>query len=203
VTVRKGEAWGSPGPLPDGAPVAPGDRDLALAAAAVLGAGGATPTFGLTGGDLHRTLGSPPGERMSTPEAMRLPVDLVRAVLDGEEHWFVAHLVAARGPWFRHRTVVVMNAAFVGDANLGPRAHPGDGLVDVTDGRLGFSDRRAARARMGAGAHLPHPGLTTRRAARYETELDRPTPVRLDGELVGRFRTIAVEVRPDALVVVV
>jgi diacylglycerol kinase family enzyme len=34
-------------------------------------------------------------------------------------------------------------------------------------------------------------------------ELERPLPVRLDGELVGPFRTIAVRVEPDALTVVV
>jgi diacylglycerol kinase family enzyme len=133
---------------------------------------------------------------------MHLPIDLVRAVLDGHEHWFVAHLVAARGAWFRRRTVIVMNAAFVGDANLGPRAHPGDGLIDVTDGRLGLSDRRSARSRFGSGTHLPHPDLATRRATTFEVELADPTPVHLDGEPVGTFRSISVEVVPDALVVV-
>jgi diacylglycerol kinase family enzyme len=133
---------------------------------------------------------------------MRFPIDLVHARLDDEDHWFVAHLVAARGAWFRHRTVIVMNAAFVGSANLGPRAHPGDGLVDVTDGRLGRSDRWAARSRLGSGTHLPHPDLATRRAASYEVELAVPTPVRIDGELVGSFRSVRVDVEPDALVIV-
>jgi hypothetical protein len=192
VTVRKGEPWGAPGALPSGASIASSDRELALAASTVRRAGGGAPTIGLASGDLHRTIGAPPPERMTSPDAMRFPVDLVRAELDGREHWFVAHLLAARGAWFRRRTLIVMNAAFVGPANLGPKAHPGDGLVDVTEGRLGFWDRRAARGRLASGTHLPHPDLATRRVGALSVELDAPTPVRLDGELVGSFRLISV-----------
>jgi diacylglycerol kinase family enzyme len=158
--------------------------------------------FGLHGGDLHRTLGAPSPERRHTADAMRLPIDVARVVLDGETDCFVAHLVAGRGPWFRCRTVMVMNAAFVGEANLGPRAHPGDGLLDVIDGRLGWLDRRAARRRFGSGTHVPHPDLSQARVATWSTTFDRPVPVRLDGELVGSFRRIHAELVPDAVVVV-
>jgi hypothetical protein len=202
VTVRKGEPWGTAGRLPEGAPIATSDRELALAAAALRRSGGDPPTFGLAGGDLHRTIGAPPAGRMGTSDAMHLPVDLVRVELDGAEHWFVAHLVACDGAWFRRRTVVVMNAAFVGAANLGPRAHPGDALLDVTDGRLPWGDRRAARTRFPAGTHVPHPSLRTSRSRVVDVELDRPTTVRLDGEPIGRFRSIRAEAIPDALVVV-
>ena len=41
------------------------------------------------------------------------------------------------------------------------------------------------------------------RLAAMQLELVRPLPVRLDGEVVGSFRTISVRVEPDALTVVV
>jgi hypothetical protein len=178
------------------------DRALARAACQALAGDGGPPLFGLDGGDLYRTLGAPPPERRHTAEAMRLPIDLARVELDGRADCFVAHLVAGRGPWFFGRTAMVLNAAFVGDANLGPRAHPGDGRLDVVDGRLGWRDRRAARRRYGAGTHVPHPDLAQARLATWSTTFPRPVPVRLDGELVGSFRSIRADLVPDALVIV-
>jgi hypothetical protein len=202
MTVRKGSSWGEPGAAPAGVTVVDTDRALARAASLALDRGEVAPVFGLTGGDLHRTLGSPPPERLHTAAAMWLPIDLVRVELDGQPECFVAHLVVGGRTWFRGRTVMAMNAAFVGDANLGPRAHPGDGLLDVVDGRLDWADRRAARRRLGSGTHLPHPGLAQVRRAEWSTTFDRPVPVRLDGEPVGSFRSIRAAVEPDALVVV-
>ena len=59
------------------------------------------------------------------------------------------------------------------------------------------------RARLPHGAHLPHPGIKERRAAAVQVELDRPLPLRLDGESVGKARVLSVRVEPDALVVFV
>src|SRR5690606_1586121 len=62
VTIRRGEPWGAPGRLPEGAPIARDDQELAeLAATADEGT-----VVGLTGGDLHRTLGAPPPERLTS-----------------------------------------------------------------------------------------------------------------------------------------
>jgi diacylglycerol kinase family enzyme len=95
-----------------------------------------------------------------------------------------------------------MNAAFCGPLYLGPRAHPNDGLVDVTIGRLPFRDRWAARDRMRSGAHLPHPALRTSRAREWSATLERPTPVSVDGVRRATAQQIRVVVRPDALRVV-
>jgi len=159
-------------------------------------------TIGVLAGDLHRTIGAPPADRMTTPRAMVLPCDVAVATIDGVDHWFVAHMVAGDGPWFRGHTSVVMNAAFIGPANLGPKAHPGDGRLDITTGTLSWRDRRAARARYGSGTHLPHPGLITSRVASTELTFDRPVAVVLDGVSIGRARTIGIQVVPDALTVV-
>jgi diacylglycerol kinase family enzyme len=96
-----------------------------------------------------------------------------------------------------------MNAEWLGDWRLGPRAHPGDGLLDLTEGQLGLRDRLHARRRAPTGDHVPHPGLRTRRAAHHHLRFERPVTVRLDGARVGRFRSIEVTCEPDSLIVVV
>jgi hypothetical protein len=161
------------------------------------------PPLGLLGGDLCRTLGGRGDEaRLHGPSASTMPCDLGVALLDGRLHWFVAHLVARRA-WWRGRAWIAMNAAHVGTWNLGPKAHPGDGLLDVTDATVPIGERLKVRSRLPQGAHLPHPALRTARTRAAQVELERPLDVRLDGEVVGRFRSISVRVEPDALRVVV
>jgi diacylglycerol kinase family enzyme len=113
----------------------------------------------------------------------------------------VAHLVARNRLWTR--AFVVMNAQWLGGLNLGPRAHPNDGLLDVYDARLGLADVVKVRARARAGAHLPHPGIKERRVPAAQVGFDRPLTVWLDGMRVGPARGLSVRVDPDALTVVV
>lgn len=202
MTIRKGSPWGTAAPLPEGAPIV--DSDSELAAWWVAHHGEPTPlVVGLTGGDLHRALGAPNSDRMHGSDAWSFPLDLMAITLDGQQRWGAAHVHVGSRVLFRGPTAIVMNAASIGDSNLGPRAHPNDGLLDITTGRLGLWDRRHARSRMGHGAHLPHPGLTARRVPRWELDSPRPLPVRVDGHNLGRGRHIVVEVIPDAVVVVV
>jgi diacylglycerol kinase family enzyme len=122
-------------------------------------------------------------------------------LVDGRLHLFVAHLVAATRLW--SHAFVAMNAQWRRGWNLGPRAHPGDGLLDTYEARLPLADRVKVRARLHHGAHLPHPGIKERRTAAVQVTLPRPLPVVLDGEDVGRGRNLSVRVRPDAIRVVV
>jgi diacylglycerol kinase family enzyme len=81
---------------------------------------------------------------------------------------------------------------------VAPKAHPGDGLLDVLDGDLSIDDRAKARRRLPTGTHVPHLGITQSRVAALQLELDRPTPVWLDGERVGDARTFSIRVERDA-----
>jgi len=203
VVIRRGEAWASNGPLRAGSPIVADDAALRRIVEAARRAGQDPPEVGLIGGDLCATLGGLGRiERLHGDEAVRAPVDVVRAELDGEPYWFVAHLVAHRPGWWGE-AAVAMNAEWLGRWKLGPRAHPNDGLVDVTEGSLRWQDRLKARRRAPSGTHLPHPALRTRRAATLQLDLARPTPVRLDGTPVGRAGRIVLTVEPDSLVVVV
>ena len=124
------------------------------------------------------------------------------ALIDGRIHWFVAHLVARRS-WWIGRVIAVMNAEWLGRWDLGPRAHPGDGLLDISDATLSFGDRLKARRRLPTGTHLPHPGIETDRVGAWQVELQPALDVWLDGERIARARNLSIRVEPEALTVVV
>lgn len=203
MTIRKGEPWGEPGPLPPDGVVVRSDAEARAVVTEARRAGEPIPPLGLLGGDLCRTLGGTGDEgRLRSDRAVRLPVDLGAVLLDGRLHWFVAHLVA-RSSWWRGRIVAAMNAQYLGDWDVAPRGHPNDGRLDLLDVDMPFGQRLLARQRLPAGTHVPHPGIQQRRVDAIQVELDRPTPVHLDGERIGSARTLSIRVEPDALVCVV
>jgi hypothetical protein len=203
VNLRRFDDWGAPGALGEDDPVARSDAELRAIVQDARRANRELPRVGLLGGDLCRTLGGRGDEtHLRSDAAVEVAVDVGAALLDGRLHWFVAHLVARRPLW-QGRFLVVMNAEWCGSLDLGPRAHPGDGLLDVTRGQLGWGDRVKARRRARSGDHLPHPALRTERVAALQDELDRPVDIWLDGERVGKATTLSVRVEPAALRVVV
>jgi hypothetical protein len=205
VTVRRGDAWGQAGGLPASGVVVSGDAEARAVVTAARRAGDPLPPLGLLGGDLCRTLGGRGDEgRLRSDAGVRVPVDLGSVLVDGRQHWFVAHLVARRG-WWRGRIVAAMNAEFLGPWDAAPRAHPDDGLLDVFDvsAAMSLADRWTARARLAAGGHVPHPAIAVSRRPAVQVEFDVPTPVWLDGERLGEGRRLSVRLEPDALVCVV
>lgn len=206
MPISRGSAWGAPGALPDDGVVVGSDADASAAVAEARRAGAPVPVLGLVGGDLWRTLGAPGGglDRLRSPAAVTVQVDIGEALLDGRLCFFVAHLVA-RTRWWR-RGFVALNTPWLGAWNAGPRAHPNDGLLDTFDVRLSLGQALAVRRRLPTGSHLPHPGLKERRSTAVQVTLDRPMPVWLDGRRlpeVGSVRNLSVRVEPDALTVVV
>lgn len=203
MTVRKGSAWGAPGGLASGAPVVSSDAELRSIVEAARRAGEPIPEVGLLGGDLCRTLGGPgDASVLHDPQRLRLPIDVASVLLDGRQFWFVSHLVARRS-WWRGRAVVAMNAQFLGAWDLGPRSHPNDGFLDLSDGQLPIGERMKARRRLPTGSHLPHPLIRTSRTRSELLHFDPALPVFLDGVAMGPAQDVALRVEPDALTVVV
>jgi diacylglycerol kinase family enzyme len=102
-----------------------------------------------------------------------------------------------RGP-----IVLVMNAEFIGEWDVAPRGHPNDGRVEVVEaGDLRLRERMAARRRLPAAAHVPHPRIVTRSVRSARWTFAAPVEVRLDGVAAGTARTVAITVLPDAAVV--
>lgn len=189
--------------LPEGSPVVHSDGELRTVVEHHRRNGTPLPTVGVLGGDLCRTVGGPGDPARLRDGGVVLTVDVVRVDIDGATHWFCSHLIARRRLWWG-RAAVAMNAQWLGDLRLGPRAHPGDGLVDVTDGTLPLGDRAEARRRARSGTHVPHPALSVRRARHHDITFDRPARIWLDGHLVTDAAThLRIDVEPDSLSIVV
>ncbi len=208
-----GAEWGTPGSIPKDAIEASSDLDAARLVGKARRAGNEFPPVVLRGGDLARTLGLKPSKELrdtesnktiktsktnKDPEGFSVQVDVCSALVDGRLHWFIAHLVARRS-WLRGRVLVVANASFIGNWNIAPRAHPGDGKVDVLDANPSMRVRLAARRRLPAGTHLPHPDIKPRRTAARQFDLGSGLDVYVDGQMATRARTLSVRVYPAAL----
>lgn len=202
MTIKKGEAWGAPAPLPPDGVVAVTDGEARAALEHARREGSPFPVIGLLGGDLCRTLGGTGDrDRLRSDAAVTFPVDLGEILVDGRLHLFVAHAVARTRWW--SRAWLAMNAQWLGEWNAAPRAHPNDGRLDVYEASLPLTDRLKVRSRLGSGAHLPHPGIAERRTKAAQVEFPKPVDVTLDGVSVGRARTLSVRLEPDAVHVVI
>ncbi|MGH3850733.1 MAG: hypothetical protein ACRDRT_13695, partial [Pseudonocardiaceae bacterium] len=168
MPIEKGKDWGSPAPVPEGAVEVVSDAQARAVLERAIQQGQPLPVLVLRGGDLCRTLGGGEGRAVT---GVSFPIDIGEVRVNGQRYLFVAHLVARSRFW--SRAFVAMNAQWLGPWNLGPRAHPGDGLLDTYDISLPLSQRLAVRSRLGHGAHLPHPGIRDRRTAAVEVELER------------------------------
>jgi YegS C-terminal NAD kinase beta sandwich-like domain len=202
MPVSRGQPWGAPGPLPADGIIVASDAEARAVVEEARRANHPVPVLGLLGGDLCRTIGGAgDAARLRSVDAVTFPVDLGTVLADGRLYWFVSHLVARSRLW--RRALVAMNAQWYGSWNLGPRAHPGDGLLDTYDARLPFKDLWKVRSRLHHGAHLPHPGIKERRVGALQIDLERALPLELDGVAAGMVRSLSIRVESDALRVVV
>jgi hypothetical protein len=95
-------------------------------------------------------------------------------------------------------TLVIMNGQYLRGLDVSPRGHPGDGVAEAQFYALPPGDRRAMRARLAVGAHLPHPAITIRRARRLVVRTSRPVPLEVDGAPAGQITELRIELRPAA-----
>ena len=197
ITPR--EQWGKPGVMPPDGLVVNGNEELQEIIESCRRSNNEIPTIGLVGGDLWRTLGGKSHhDRLLKGDAQLLSVDLGTALIDGHIYWFASHLIARTRIW-TGRTWIVANASHYGNWNIAPRAHPGDGLLDILDLNLTFSDRLKARSRVQAGNHVPHPDIHYQRRPTAQIEMKKETDVWIDGKKITKASQISVRVEPDAL----
>lgn len=191
MTIRPGEAWGSEVPRPPVIRVAHGDAELAA-----LISDDPAGDYAVDVGDLHRTVGTPPGGGTTVH---RLPIDVLDVVVDGSRHLAVAHVVIRRG-WWRGPLVFAGNVGHLGAWDVAPRAHPNDGRFDLVQVAAGmrFRDRWEARRRLPTGTHLPHPAISVRTAREFTWADPAGAHVRVDGVDLGVRHEVTVRVVPDA-----
>jgi hypothetical protein len=222
MTISRGKEWGTLAVPTQGMRTVASDSELAALISAELdatdhtGATGGTITtggpIGLLGGDLMRTIGGVgDASRLQRDEPIpHLPIDVVRVVVDDDRSgFFVAHLLSRsshwRGSWWRGPVVAAMNAQFLGAWDVAPRSHPNDGRVDIvrTSADMTLQQRWLARPRLRLGTHLPHPAISATTQRETTIDLDRQTPLWLDGCRWGSGRRLHLTVVPDAALVCV
>jgi hypothetical protein len=216
--MRKGVAWGEPEDAPAELTVRGSDADLA---AALQGsATGVLVAFVPSGdSDLARAVGltaTGPRQGLALPmDALELsdgtltvnalvlgtPPDRLTAIRRGVD--IVLRLDGRDETVERATTVVVATGQWLRGGDLVPRGHPGDGRAEVQAYRLRRSQRRAMRARLPTGTHVPHPGIVTRSAVAIEVGAGRRLPLEIDGrarEPVVTLRAILVPARYRLLI---
>lgn len=218
--IRRGAPWEGPAtPADTAAAVLVAGDDAALAAAASTWPGRPVRFEPSPGSDLARSIGSvgplDGGEHL-------LPLDLVAVA--GHGLAVNAVVLGPRPdrvrPWQRRvgfrlsidggedqvvagTSVVVANGQFLAGCDAVPRAHPGDGWLDVQVYDVPRPQRAPLRRRLASGAHLPHPGIRQCRARRVEIVVSLPVGLEIDGRRRGRIETAAVVVQPAALRLIV
>lgn len=209
--LRFGERWEAQAEHPPDLTVHGGDAELANAIvshdhpliawgptpnsdlARSIGASGSAPgTSGLAGSmDLLRSnfgcaanaivWGTDPGRvRWGSPARE------VRLTLDDREVWNA-----------RATTVVIASGEFVQGRPVAPRAHPGDGALDLIIFGVRRHQRRALRIRLRTGDHLPHPDIRTARGHRVVLDGAQDGPLRIDGVPSGRTDHLEVHIESD------
>lgn len=193
MTIRRREDWGAPGEIPAGIPSAGTDAEAARS----LESSGACV---LEGGDLFRTLGGTYGS--TGVSGTRFVVDLLEVVIDHREVRVALASVALRRPWstggwWAGGITLAMNAEHLAGRDVAPRGHPNDGRFELlrVDASMNRRERWQAWRRTTDGTHLPHRLISLTSTA--ETRIGGGILV-IDGCRVGRVRTVAVTVRPDA-----
>lgn len=212
--VNRGEPWGSPHEGPPDLVVTGGD--VALAAAAATQPGALVRFEPDATSDLARALGLPTTATAGTAA----PLDALR-LDDGSlaVNMVVSGTTPARvRAWHRRRactvwvddrpvfegratTVVVANGQFLAGADVVPRGHPGDGLVEVQVYALAPTSRRAMRRRLPTGTHVPHPEIHPFRGRSVRVAWGRPAALVVDGRRASRVPGWGLALEPAALAV--
>jgi len=188
--IGRGDPWGELVDPPDGLIGVASDAE----AASVDG-----DRVRLTGGDLLASLGGP----TTGSQVGRFDIDLLRVASDEGVHVAIAHVIARGRTWWRGPIAGAFNVDRRGRWDAAPRAHPGDGLLDVIEVDAGMSvrDRWQAWRRLPTGTHVPHPAITVRRARAVSWTFDPPRRLWVDGERRGFVRCLKVTVEHGAATV--
>jgi hypothetical protein len=220
LVIEKGVPWERPAAGPPQWQVTGGDAALA---AAVREHRGARVSFRPDpSSDLARAL----GVHVPGPGSLDLPVDGLAVDADGRDLFAVNMVVVGSAPdragWWTaahdlrvevdgrvvHEThatgVVVASGQHLRGNDVVPPGHPGDGRAEVQVYAVARGQRRAVRARLPQGVHLPHPDILQTSGRRIQVVSGgRPVALELDGVAAPAAVRVAVEVVPEAFVIVV
>ena len=212
--IGRGTPWGEPESGSPDLEVRGGDAELPAAIAAQPGA--LVRFVPDTTSDLARAVGL---AAATSPAGIALPVDALEVNGDVRA---VNAVVLGRAPgrlrWATRRapmrvvvddrevfagratTIVIASGQFLEGSDVIPRGHPGDGRLEVQVYALRRGERRAMRARLPRGAHVPHPRIVATGGRRVEVELETgPLTLTTDRVPVGTARRLSVAIVPGAV----
>lgn len=211
--LRHGEEWGTPCAEPPDQTLTATDAELARTLPASSGSLVHWIPAGQT--DLGRAIGRASG--VPSDCATVAPMDTLRlatgeravnaVVVGARPHrwrwWTRSHVVDVRvddraffsGPAL---CVVIANGEYVDGLPLLPRAHPGDGALDIAVIAVPASERRELRHRAARGEHLPHPAIRTARGKSVTVTSAAALPVVQDGVRRSATQTITIDLESDS-----
>jgi hypothetical protein len=165
---------------------------------------------GLRAGEHHETAGRAlPMDAITvradgvTPESLACNLCVVGAAPDRLRRTTAAShfdITVDGREWFSGRatTVVIATGQFLRGADLVPRGHPGDGRLEIHVYTTRRGERRAVRARLPTGDHVPHPRIRTGSAREVEVRATRPVRLEVDGTARGSASRLVLAVVPAA-----
>lgn len=197
MTIEKGKPWGESCRVPESRVIVVSDHSLAVHQA--------DEVLSLSGGDVWRSLGSPPVPAVLT-QATCVRIDAISIDIDNEKTMMAASSVEVGSFIGRDRYLCVANSSFLRNMNIAPRAHPNDGSLDYLeiDPSMSLRQRWIASRRALTGTHIPHPLITTKRVKDIEILRDtRREKLRIDGSVVRDWQSVRLQVLPDHWQVIV
>ena len=198
MAIARNADWGSPAD--------PVERAVARDDASVVRLQGPVAPR-MSGGNLHRSLGSP-----TLPAGVSGGIELTLDALEvsvtvrGGTLVTLACSEVSVGSWFsRHGLVLLTNVGMWNGLDVAPGGHPNDGrfeVVEIGEG-MPFRDRVAARRRARTGNHLSHPYIAKHTVRTFSTARQGRQRLLVDSVPVPDWTDVRVVLLPDALRVVV
>lgn len=191
--IRRGEPWGHETIVPPDFSTA--DSDSALARF-----DSSTPIH-ISGGDIARSIGNP-SRPVIGGSGTEISIDAMRCIVRGTNSHQETRLAASCvvvGNFWRGRHIIVSNAGWIGDANISPRAHPNDGVVEemTLSPSMSLRQRILAHQKIRTGTHIPHPDITVSRKKVVEVVRIKREKLNIDGHRVENWSSVSIEVIPD------
>ncbi len=159
--------------------------------------------IGLSSGNLHSSLGGNFSiQRTVTNKTTACKIDLGKVTTEQDSYIFASYckILDRRAPW---RGKVIVNSQLIAGRRLAPKAHPGDGSLELIESSLSFRQALLARRKAKLGDHLPHPDLGIKRVQNLKYHFEESKKLVIDNQFIGYHKFIEFEVLPHAITIIV
>tara|TARA_B100000686_G_C16459140_1_gene796163 strand:+ start:66 stop:686 length:621 start_codon:yes stop_codon:yes gene_type:complete len=159
--------------------------------------------IGLTSGDLHSSLGGNLSvQRTVANKTTACNIDLGKVTTEQDSYIFASYckILHRYAPW---KGKVIVNSQLIAGRRLAPKAHPGDGHLELIESSLTFRQALLARRKAKLGDHLPHPDLKIKRVHNFKYDFEESKKLVIDNQFIGYHKFVEFEVLPHAITIIV